>query len=143
MRRNKLNCVAAAIGLLSLSLSTLGQSKAFDPANLDRAADACVDFYQFANGGWIKRTEIPPTESRWGTFNILADRNNAMLKEVLETAVKSRAKAGSNERLIGDFYAACMDEAGIEKAGLKPIHPAVFECNRQNQNYRGPKKTNC
>lgn len=123
MRKNRLHCIAAAIGLLSLSLTTLGQSKAFDPANLDRAADACVDFYQFANGGWLKKTEIPPTESRWGTFNILADRNNAMLKEVLETAARSKAKPGSNQRLIGDFYAACMDEAGIEKAGLEPIKP--------------------
>lgn len=123
MRKNRLQCVAAAIGLLSLSLTTLGQSKAFDPANLDRTADACVDFYQFANGGWLKRTEIPPTESRWGTFNILADRNNAMLKEVLETAARSKAKPGTNARLIGDFYAACMDEAGIEKAGLQPIEP--------------------
>ncbi|MEW6361369.1 MAG: M13 family metallopeptidase [Pyrinomonadaceae bacterium] len=123
MRKNKLHSIAAVIGLLSLSISSLGQSKAFDPANLDRAADACVDFYQFANGGWLKRTEIPPTESRWGTFNILADRNNAMLKEVLETASSSKARPGSNQRLIGDFYAACMDEAGIEKAGLEPIKP--------------------
>lgn len=123
MRINKIRSVAAAVGLLSLTLTTLGQVKAFDLANLDRTADACVDFYQFANGGWLKRTEIPPTESRWGTFNILADRNNQMLKQVLETAEKSKARPGSNERLIGDFYYACMDEAAIEKAGLEPILP--------------------
>lgn len=123
MRINKIRSVAAAVGLLSLTLTTLGQVKAFDLANLDRTADACVDFYQFANGGWLKRTEIPPTESRWGTFNILADRNNQMLKQVLETAEKSKARPGSNERLIGDFYFACMDEAAIEKAGLEPILP--------------------
>lgn len=123
MRINKIRSVAAAVGLLSLTLTTLGQVKAFDLANLDRTADACVDFYQYANGGWLKRTEIPPTESRWGTFNILADRNNQMLKQVLETAEKSKARPGSNERLIGDFYFACMDEAAIEKAGLEPILP--------------------
>nr|HQU91845.1 M13 family metallopeptidase [Pyrinomonadaceae bacterium] len=89
------------------------------------AVEACTDFYQYANGTWLKKTEIPSTESRWGTFNVLADRNNAMLKEVLESDAKSTAKAGTNKQLIGDFYATCIDEAAIERAGGDPIKPML------------------
>jgi len=114
--------VAIAI-LATFTISTLAQYKAFDPANMDTAVEACTDFYQYANGTWLKKTEIPSTESRWGTFNVLADRNNTMLKEVLEADAKSSAKAGTNKQLIGDFYATCMDEAAIERAGGDPIKP--------------------
>jgi putative endopeptidase len=115
---------AAAMAMMAVfSITVLGQAKAFDPANMDTAVEACTDFYQYANGGWLKKTEIPASEARWGTFNILADRNNTMLKDVLEAVAKSKAKAGSNERLIGDFYATCTDEAAIERAGGDPIKP--------------------
>lgn len=123
MHKYKMRSAAAMLMLITLSVSAIAQSNGFDPANMDRAADACVDFFQYANGGWLKKTEIPASESRWGTFNILADRNNAILKEVLDTALKDKAAAGSNEQLIGDYYATCMDEAGIESAGTEPIKP--------------------
>ncbi len=123
MRKQTFRSTFALVIIAFFSISTLAQYKAFDPANMDTAVEACTDFYQYANGTWLKKTEIPASESRWGTFNILADRNNTLLKEVLESAAKSKAKAGSNERLIGDFYATCIDEAAIEKAGGEPIKP--------------------
>src|SRR5688500_1443549 len=123
MRKNRFRFVGAVSMIAAMAFSTLAQSKGFDPANMDRTVDACVDFFQFANGGWLKRTEVPASEARWGTFNILADRNNAMVKEVLEKAVTSNAKPGTNERLIGDYYAACMDEAAIDRAGFDPVKP--------------------
>ena len=126
-RRKSFRAAAAIFSLLSLVIAALGQAKAFDPANLDRAADACSDFYQFANGGWLKRTQIPPTESRWGTFNILADRNTEILHKVLEKASKTKSPRGTNQQLIGDYYATCIDEAAIERAGTKPIEPFLKE----------------
>ena len=123
MRKLTSRFAAAMMLMAAFSITTLGQAKAFDPANMDTAVEACTDFYQYANGGWLKKTEIPASEARWGTFNILADRNNTMLKDVLDAAAKSKAKAGSNERLIGDFYATCTDEAAIERAGGDPIKP--------------------
>lgn len=123
MRKLNFRYFAAMAMMGAFSITVLGQAKAFDPANMDTAVEACTDFYQYANGGWLKKTEIPASEARWGTFNILADRNNTMLKDVLEAAAKSKAKAGSNERLIGDFYATCIDEAAIERAGGDPIKP--------------------
>ena len=123
MRKSGIRSFAAAAMLLTLGISALAQSKGFDPKNMDKASDACNDFFQYVNGTWLKNTGIPASESRWGTFNILNDRNTTMLRDVLDTAAKSNAKAGSNERLIGDFYATCIDEAAIEKAGVEPIKP--------------------
>ena len=123
LRKSIFRTAAAGAFLASMCVTALGQAKAFDPANMNTAVDACTDFFEYANGGWLKKTEIPASESRWGTFNVLADRNNAMLKEILDSAAKSKAADGSNEQLIGDFYATCMDEAGIEKAGITPIKP--------------------
>jgi putative endopeptidase len=115
--------IGALFVLMSACIAAAAQSKGFDTSRMDRTAEACTDFFQFANGTWLKNTEIPASESRWGTFNILGDNNNAILREVLETAAKSKAAPGSDAQLIGDFYASCMDEAAIEKAGAKPLTP--------------------
>jgi putative endopeptidase len=123
MRRFYFRFITALTVLFSLCAVSMAQSKAFDTSRMDTSADACTDFFQYANGNWIKNTEIPPAYSRWGTFNILADNNYAMLKDVLENAAKTKSPDGSDTQLIGDFYASCMDEATIEKAGVKPLKP--------------------
>ena len=107
--------------LLSVYASVYAQNKGFDTSRMDKSVEACTDFFQYANGKWLKETPIPASESRWGTFNILGDNNNTMLREVLESAAKSKAAAGSDSQMIGDFYASCMDEAAIERAGVKPL----------------------
>jgi putative endopeptidase len=71
----------------------------------------------------VKNTAIPASQSRWGSFNILAESNRDVLHDILDNAAKAKAKKGTNAQLIGDFYASCMDEAGIEAAGLKPLTP--------------------
>jgi putative endopeptidase len=97
----------------------------FDTANLDKSCKPCDDFFQFAMGGWMKSNPIPPEYSTWGSFTVLADKNQQALRQILETAEKSAAPQGSNERKVGDFYASCMDTAAIEAAGTKPIDAAV------------------
>jgi predicted metalloendopeptidase len=105
----------------------------FDPANLDRACKPCDDFYKFAAGGWMKSHPIPPEYSSWGSFTMLSDKNQEALHQILEEAAKNNNAArgsnehprDSNEKKIGDYYAACMDEAGIEAQGLKPIQPEL------------------
>ncbi len=123
MRTSFLRTVSAVFLTGAFALSSLGQIVGFDTSNLDREVSPCTDFYQYANGSWLERTEIPASEARWGTFNILAERNNIILREVLDAAVKNPGKKGSDTQLIGDFYGTCMDEAAIERAGTKPIDP--------------------
>ncbi|HMM81183.1 MAG TPA: M13 family metallopeptidase [Pyrinomonadaceae bacterium] len=114
----------------TLTSSALGQT-AFDISRMDRNADACEDFFQFANGTWVKKTEVPPSQARWGTFNILGDRNRDILHDILDKAVAEKnAKKGSDVQLIGDYYAACMDEGAIEANGIKPIEPVLEQIDK-------------
>jgi len=118
-----LRFMTALTVLLSLCAATPAQNRGFDTSRMDTSVDACTDFFQYANGTWLKNTEIPASQSSWGTFNMLRDNNTAMLREILEDAAKANAAPGSNTQLIGDFYAACMDEAAIEKAGTSALDP--------------------
>ncbi len=94
----------------------------FDLASLDRSVAPCDDFFKFADGGWIKTHPIPPAYPRWGTFDQLRDNNEETLHQILEEAAKDKTAApGSNLQKVGDFYASCMDETGIEAAGAKPL----------------------
>jgi len=96
----------------------------FDLANLDRSASPCDDFYQFANGGWMKKNPIPGAYPEWGSFTVLQEHNQDVLRTILEDAAKDKsAQPGSNWQKIGAFYASCMDESLIEEAGLKPLEP--------------------
>ena len=107
--------------MLSLWSAALAQSSGFDTSRMDRSADACDDFFQYANGKWVNETAIPPSQSSWGSFSILQESNRDVLHDILEKAITQKAAKGSNMQMIGDFYASCMDEAAIEKAGTKPL----------------------
>ena len=93
----------------------------FRTANLDKSCKPCDDFYEFAMGGWMKNNPIPPEFPSWGSFTILADRNQASMRGILEDSMKANPPAGSNQQKIGDFYAGCMDTAAIDASGIKPI----------------------
>jgi len=90
-------------------------------ANMDGAVKPGDDFYQYANGAWIKRTEIPPDRSRIGVFTGLADLSDKRTAALIEEAAKADAPAGSNTRKIADLYNSYMDEATIEAKGLAPL----------------------
>ncbi len=102
-------------------------AKSLSPADMDPKAGACVDFYQYAVGGWLGRNPIPPDRPRWGSFDELRQHNLDDLRKILDglAADASSSPAGSEERKLGDFYGACMDEAAIEASGMKPIEPEL------------------
>jgi len=87
---------------------------------IDRAADPCTDFFQFACGSWLSAHPIPADRPRWGRFDELQQRNNDILHRVLEAAATGRDPAS---RKVGDYYASCMDEAAIERKGAAPLAP--------------------
>lgn len=95
---------------------------------LDKTADPCVDFYQFACGGWTKNNPIPSDQPIWSRFNELAERNRTELRGILEKAAKATNRT-PDEQKIGDYYAACMDEAAIEKKGIAVLKPEFDRIN--------------
>lgn len=109
---------------LFLSTITFSKNSGFDINRLDKSISPCTDFNQFANGGWLKSIEIPKDRNRWSSGNILAEKNQIVLTEIVENAVaKKKPTKGSDFQLIGDYYYTCMDKAEIEKADIKPIEP--------------------
>jgi putative endopeptidase len=94
----------------------------FHVSDMDKTCKACDDFFQYANGNWIKNNPIPAEYASWGSNVIVYENNQKQLHEILEAAAKNtEAAAGSNERKVGDFYASCMDESAINAAGAKPL----------------------
>ncbi len=103
---------------------------AIDTTNFDPTCKPCDDFYQFATGGWSKRTALPTGRPRWGGFDELAQRNRDELHTILEDAAKvTNAAAGSDTQKLGTFYRACMDTDAIEKAGTTPLAPLLTAVN--------------
>jgi putative endopeptidase len=103
---------------------TAQSNNGFDLKNLDKSADPTKDFYQFAVGGWVKHNPIPDDQVRWGSFTVLAEDNNVVLRKIIEEAAANQSWGkGTAKQKIGDFYAVAMDSVRIEKMGYKPIIP--------------------
>ena len=102
------------------------QGVGLDVSNIDQSVAPCDDFFHYASGNWLKNNPIPNAESSWGSFNVLADRNRAVMREILDqAAANTTAAPGSNDQKVGDFYASGMDTVAIEKAGLQYLQPEL------------------
>jgi putative endopeptidase len=119
----RLRSVLTLFTLAVLSTAAATEVHGINPADMDPSASPCQNFYEYADGGWLKRNPIPSDYPSWGAFNELEERNREVLHQILEKLAKERDTAvpGSDQQKLGDFYASCMDETAIEAQGLKPL----------------------
>jgi putative endopeptidase len=108
-------------------LFALPYTPSLDMSAMDRSVDPCTDFYHYACGGWIKKNPIPPDQARWDVYSKLTEENERFLWGILEEASRPSPTRNVVETEIGDYFAACMDEPAVEKAGLAPLKPELAE----------------
>jgi endothelin-converting enzyme/putative endopeptidase len=97
----------------------------FDPDLVDKSLDPCNDFYKYACNKWLTANPIPADQVFWSTGSGLELWNEGLLRGTLEAASKNDSNRTANQQEIGDYWAACMDEPGIEATGLKPLKPEL------------------
>lgn len=112
--------IVSLICVSAIAFTANAQMKYIDKANMNLSVKPSVDFYEYANGGWLKKTIMPSTKTRWGSFDMLREQSSQNLKTLLEGAASAKERNRA-EQLCGDFFFSGMDSAGLETLGAKPI----------------------
>ena len=108
-------------------LTALPYTPSLDVNSMDKAADPCVDFYQYSCGGWMKHNPIPGDQAAWSVYAKLHEDNQRFLWGVLQELSTRTSGRAPTEQKIGDYFGACMNEPAIEKLGAKPLQPALAQ----------------
>ena len=112
---------ACALVIAGCSPAAPTYEAGIDTVGMDTAVKPGDDFFAYANGAWDKATEIPADRSTWGGNAILGEQVSKDVAALIEGAAAAKPKAGTEAAMIADFYAAYMDEAGIEAKGIEPL----------------------
>lgn len=127
MNRSRLPLVL----LLAAGTASAGSLHGIIPGDIDRNANACTDFFQYANGAWRQQNPIPSYMDRWSRRWQSGEVNKEHVRDILtEVSAKHDWPKGSAEQLSGDYYAACMDEGAVNARGLAPVKPWLDEVSR-------------
>src|SRR5256884_3838609 len=118
-------CLLLVTAGFAQSASATKPAVGFSIDNIDKAADPCVDFYQYACGNWLKKTQIPADQPEWVSFTELYERNLVTERNILEKASAGGPNRGPIDQKIGDYYGACMDEKAADAKGLGPLKPEL------------------
>jgi len=117
-------CCALAVAVHACAQDAASpETHGISVANMDQTVKPGDNFYEYANGGWLKRTEIPPDRAAVGLFSVLGDLSNKNTAALIAEIAKSNPTAGSGARKVADLYNSYMDEADIEAKGLTPLRP--------------------
>ncbi len=110
--------IVSAIVISGFMPDDLGRS-GIDVAAIDKSVSPKTDFYQYANGTWLKNNPVPADQPRWGSFDVLADANNKKIKMMVEEAAADKgAEMGTPRQKLRDFYNTAMDTVAIESQGI-------------------------
>ncbi|MGC1450164.1 MAG: M13 family metallopeptidase [Candidatus Sulfotelmatobacter sp.] len=123
LSRSVLACAVICAAATSAPAASAPEMHGIAIGNMDRSVKPGEDFYLYANGAWIKRTEIPPDRAGVGIFTKLEDLTNQRTAELIAEIAKSNPPAGSGMRKVADLYNSYMDEAAIEANGMAPLRP--------------------
>ena len=131
MESRMVKVLITCIGLL-LSAAAPGEDalQGVVKTDMNLQVNPCDDFFEYANGKWRADNPIPPSMSRWSRRWAAGESSKDKLKVILEEAAASRAPPGSNEQLIGDFYAGCMNEREADRLGVQPLEPLLTRIDR-------------
>lgn len=116
--------LACVLSLVVAPNSRAQSGTGLDLKAIDKSADPCDDFYQYACGGWLKANPIPPDESSWGRFDVLFENNQKILRSILEDAAAHQERSATDQK-VGGFYQSCSNEEAIEKLGASPLEPEL------------------
>lgn len=130
--KNIIPAILVTTGLIVGSASILKKApKGIEINSIDKSVLPGADFYRYANGNWLKNNPIPASESRWGSFNLVAERNNLVLRQILEDAAANKhAEPGSVKDKVGAFYRIFLDTNKRESMGIKPISAELSAINK-------------
>ena len=120
-----MNLLMALASAQTPSGPALPYSPSLDLSSMDKSIDPCVDLYHYSCGGWQKKNPIPPDQTSWSVYGKLYQDNLTFLRDMLEQAAQPSAQRDAVTQKTGDFYAACMDEAAVEKQGFSAIQPEL------------------
>ena len=128
MPTGRIRTLVASVAFgLAAAANAQPNERGLDAHNFDPGTPACADFFQHANGGWLKANPIPAEYSQWSLDDEQRERNLALLRGELEDAAKAPGEHGGTTQKIGDFYASAMDEQAIEAAGYAPVRAWLEE----------------
>jgi putative endopeptidase len=139
MRTLRLPIIAVLLGLAGTIRATAQNPAAsasapklehFDISLIDKSLDPCQDFYKYACSKWNAANPIPADQVAWGTGSGLQYWNENILREALQKAAAQTGTRTDYEQKIGDYWAACMDESGIEAAGTRDLKPEIERINQ-------------
>jgi putative endopeptidase len=114
-------CLLLAIATFAQTAPAATPAAGFSVDNIDKTADPCVDFYQYACGNWLKHTVIPADQTEWVSFVELYERNLVTEREILEKAAANDPGRSAIDQKIGDYYGSCMDEKTADAKGMEPL----------------------